>query len=29
MSQPDLHIIQHHPSRAGARVAIPKLRRTS
>ena len=29
LTQPDLHIIEHHPSRAGARVAIPKLRRTS
>ena len=29
LMQPDLHIIQHYPSRAGARVAIPKLRRTS
>ncbi|MDP2357792.1 MAG: N-formylglutamate amidohydrolase [Beijerinckiaceae bacterium] len=29
LMQPDLHIIRHHPSRAGARVAIPTLRRTS
>ncbi len=29
LMQPDLHIIQHHPSRADSRVAIATLRRTS
>jgi predicted N-formylglutamate amidohydrolase len=28
LAQPDLHIIQHHPSRAGARGPKPTLRRT-
>lgn len=28
LGHPDLHIIRHHPSRAGARGAKPKLRRT-
>ncbi len=28
LGDPDIHIIRHHPSRAGARGARPNLRRT-